>query len=368
MASERSRQQHGINKRRLIGILLLVVLGVIIVILGAVAGYALYKWKNGDQLDRQTMFAVADVPEADLTRVDDPESSQTETMQIDGKTAIQHNGKYYVLNENIFSILFMGIDTTNEKQYQNIGTNSNQSDSLILAVVDPDQNDLTMINIPRNSVTDVKQLDVNFNYARTTKSPICIQHAFGDGAGLSCDLTREAASNLLFNIPIHRYISVNLDGLFIANDAIGGVTVELLDDMTAFNPKMEKGKTYKLDKKDAEIYVARRLGEGLDGTNMSRVKRQVQYYKAFFSLAKQRLQDDPLFAINLYNSMKDSVHTDMSMDEMVYLSKKVIDMDMNDDNVHTLTGTADEESDDFFVDDQALKDLLIQVFYVEAEQ
>ncbi len=159
---------------------------------------------------------------------------------------------------------------------------------------------------------------------------------------------------------------MNLDGLYAANDALGGVTVTLLDDMTAFNPKMEKGIEYTLLGKDAEIYLARRLGKGLDGTNMSRTKRHIQYYKAFFSAAKNKLKDDLMFAINLYNAMGDSVQTDMSIEEMMYLSKAVLNMDIKDENIHTLVGTVKNE--DFFVDDEALRELLIEVFYTEVPQ
>lgn len=343
-----------------VGRTLLIALLVLVVVLGAAAAFAVYKWNTGNQL-KDAMFAVS--AHAAVPIPSPPKPSPT--PEFSGKATIEHKGKQYVLKEDVFSILFMGIDTTDAKQYDQIGFNSNQADSLILAVIEPSADAISFINIPRNTLTAVKQLDVNMNYARTTLSPICIQHAFGDGAALSCELTREAASNLLYGVSINRYVALNLDGLFKANDAIGGVTVKLLDDMTEFNSKMKKGETYTLNGKDAQIYVARRLGKNLDGKNLTRVNRQVQYYKAFFTKAKDELQQSPMFALDLYNSMKDSMHTDLTTDEVIYLSKTVIRMDMNEDRIHTLQGTADEQTDDFYVDDDALKDLLIDVFYSE---
>lgn len=358
------------KRKRLVRIALIALTAIVLICVG-VGIYLVSLWKNGVRLNRDTMFVTEQTNvtlERELEQTAEPqtEPQQTPVPEYEGKSTVKHGDRYYVLNEDVFSILFMGVDADDDEQFDNIGVTAHQSDTLILAVINPEENRLTMINIPRMTITDVKQLDAAFNYARTTRSPICIQYAFGDGKALSCTLTRDAVSNLLFNIPISRYISMNLDGLYAANDALGGVTVTLLDDMTAFNPKMEKGIEYTLLGKDAEIYLARRLGKGLDGTNMSRTKRHIQYYKAFFSAAKNKLKDDLMFAINLYNAMGDSVQTDMSIEEMMYLSKAVLNMDIKDENIHTLVGTVKNE--DFFVDDEALRELLIEVFYTEVPQ
>jgi len=348
--------------------ILLAVLAVFVLVCVGMGIYLLSLWKNGERLNRETMF-VSEASQDITFERGDAEASATPTTvpaQYDGKPTVKHGDKYYVLNDDIFSILFMGVDVDDDEQFENIGVTAHQSDTLILAAIDPEQNKLTIINVPRMTITDVKQLDAAFNYARTTRSPICIQYAFGDGKALSCTLTRDAVSNLLFNIPISRYVSMNLDGLYTANDALGGVTVTLLDDMTEFNRKMKKGVEYTLRGRDAEIYLTSRTGKGLDGTNMSRTRRHIQYYKAFFATAKNKLKADPMFAINLYGSMGSSVQTDMSMEEMMYLSRAVINMDISDENIHTLAGTVKNE--DFFVDDEALKELLITVFYTEVPQ
>ncbi|MEA5060783.1 MAG: LCP family protein [Candidatus Pelethousia sp.] len=345
-----------------------IVLAVFVLLCLGVGGYVAMLWRNGDRLNRATMFRPGETEQITLARGEDaaalPTAQPSQTPALyEGKATISYAGKYYVLNEDIFSILFMGIDTTDAEQFQDIGVTAHQADSLILAVVAPTANKLTMINIPRMTITEIRQLDANFNYSRTTESPLCIQYAFGDGKEQSCNLTREAVRNLLFHIPISRYISMNLDGLFAANDAIGGVEVLLLDDFTDVNPSMQKGERYVLTGRDAETYVRGRIGKNLDGTNMSRTKRQVQYYKAFFAAAKAKLKEDPMFAVDLYSSLGGSIQTDLTMEEVIYLSKTVANMDMDDENIHTLEGTVKNE--DFFVDDDALRELLIRVFYTE---
>ncbi|MDD3920526.1 MAG: hypothetical protein PHO41_05080, partial [Eubacteriales bacterium] len=72
---------------------------------------------------------------------------------------------------------------------------------------------------------------------------------------------------------------------------------------------------------------------------------------------------DPLFAVNLYRSLGSSIQTDLTLEEISYLSQTVVGMELMDENVHTLQGTVKNE--DYFVDDEALKALLIEVFYTE---
>lgn len=358
-----------IAKRKHVIKITIITLSALVLVCIAIGIYLLMLWKNGVSLNRDTMFVPKTTQEVNFERNAASETSlpaatpSPTAKPYNGKPTVELNGKYYVLNENVFSILFMGIDATDRTQFETIGVSAHQTDSLILAVIDSQAGTLKMINVPRMSIAEVKQLDMAFNYARTTKSPICIQYAFGDGKELSCTLTRDAVSNLLFNIPISRYITLNIDGLIKANDAIGGVTLTLADDMSDINPKMKKGESYTLIGRDAEVYIRARSGENLDGTSMSRTRRQIQYYKAFFSTAKAKLKQDPMFAVNLYGTMGNSVQTDLSMDEMIYLSKTVINMDINEENIFTLEGTVKNE--DFFVDDAALKELLIKVFYTE---
>ncbi len=342
--------------------IVLICIAVLLVLCIAAGVYLWFLWKNGDRFNRETMFVTQPTTEITLQGNEDEPNAEPSTS-YDGRPTIKHNGAYYVLNENVFSVLFMGIDVNSEEQFANIGSTAHQSDTLFLLVVDPTTSRFTVVNIPRMTITDVKQLDMNFNYARTTKSPICIQYSFGDGKELSCTLTRDAVSNLLFNIPISRYVSMNLDGLYIANDAVGGITLKLLDDMTAFNPKMKKGEEYTLKGKDVEIYLSRRLGEGLDGTNMSRTARQIQYCKQFFKVAKEKIEANPLFVVELYNALGGTIQSDLSVEEMIYLSKSVSKADLGDENIYSLEGTVKNE--DFFVDDDALKDLLIDLFYTK---
>ena len=63
------------------------------------------------------------------------------------------------------------------------------------------------------------------NDARTER--ISLSHCFGKGKEDSCQLTVEAVSNLLYDVPVDFYIALNLDGISELNDLLGGIEVTL---------------------------------------------------------------------------------------------------------------------------------------------
>jgi anionic cell wall polymer biosynthesis LytR-Cps2A-Psr (LCP) family protein len=131
---------------------------------------------------------------------------------------------------------------------------------------------------------------------------------------------------------------------------------------------MKKGEDYTLMGRDALAYIRGRSDPQLsDNSNLARMRRQTQYYKAFFDTAKDTLKDDPLYALELYNEMDKSVVTDLSVDEITYLVKLVMNMELDDERIMTIPGEADPVTDDFIADDDALKEMLLSVFFEEVQ-
>ena len=58
---------------------------------------------------------------------------------------------------------------------------------------------------------------------------INIQYAFGDGKQKSCELMKTAVSNLLDGLPIQGYCSMNMDGIPVITDFVGGVQITVPD-------------------------------------------------------------------------------------------------------------------------------------------
>ncbi|WP_066321108.1 LytR family transcriptional regulator [Bacillus sp. FJAT-29814] len=103
-----------------------------------------------------------------------------------------------------FSVLLLGVD---ERE-----GDKGRSDSLIVLTVNPNNNSVKMLSIPRDTRTEIvgKGKDDKINHA----------YAFG-GVPMAMD----TVENFL-DIPIDYYVQINMEGFKDIVDAVGGVTVQ----------------------------------------------------------------------------------------------------------------------------------------------
>lgn len=89
------------------------------------------------------------------------------------------------------------------------------------------------------------------------KGQICLQHGYGDGMNISCQRSTKAVSRLFYNIPIKGYIALNMGGVPAINDAVGGVEVEVLQDIQDQEKKVDlkKGQNVTLSGNEAYVYL-----------------------------------------------------------------------------------------------------------------
>lgn len=149
-------------------------------------------------------------------------------------------------------------------------------DFLRLVAIDSTAKTVFQVQIDRDTMTPITILGVLGNRSGVRTTHICLAHSFGDGGAQSCELTVDAVSNLLFGSQIDYYVAMNLDGISVLNDWVGGVTVTLEDDFSALDAAMTQGTTLTLAGEQAEIYVRSRRNVGV-GTNETRMKRQQEY-------------------------------------------------------------------------------------------
>ena len=376
----RHRYHHGRSRGWSKGVK--VVVAILIAFLALVlvgAGVLAIKWYRAGSMSA-TMFKDKSTLQLDgaapMQEINDNSVAAEEIPELPDTYTISYNGKTYAYNDNLVNILFIGVDATNENKYEGYGDSAHQSDTLILAVMDVVKKEISFINIPRDTVTDINVLDLDFNYVNTIKGPIAIQHGYGDGAAMSDEATVNAVSNLLYSTPVYRYAAMNMSAIEVINDKVGGVTVEVLEDMTKWNKNMVKGTQYELWGKDATIYVARR-DTNIDDSAIGRMKRQTQYLKALFKKGKEKTKEDILFPVTTYMDVKDSINTNLTTDEITYLARQVIEMDITDEDIKTIPGEMRHiGADEFYgysfpmgyvTDDDALKQMIIDTFYYEVE-
>ena len=153
---------------------------------------------------------------------------------------VKYHDTIYEYNEDIMTFLVMGIDKDSDAVKVAEGTDGGQADALFLVVMNPQDKSIKIIGINRNTMTDIDLYDEEGAYITTTKAQIAVQHGFGDGMEESCEYQCRAVANLFYNLPIHGYAAVNMSAIPTINDAVGGIKVTVLEDMTAIDDNFVK--------------------------------------------------------------------------------------------------------------------------------
>ena len=276
---------------------------------------------------------------------------------------VTYGGKQYKYNNKIRSYLFMGIDTDEPVEKKPKGIEGNQADALFLLVEDADSGKLSVIAIHRNTMTDIQECDENGNDIGNEIAQICLQHGYGDGERLSCQRQTEAVSNLFYGIPIKGYISLNMGGIGLLNDAVGGVEVEVLDDLTAKDAALRQGETVKLNGDQAYIYVRSRDTGEFDSAT-ARMRRQKQYLNSFIPKARKKA-GTASGAMSIYKKAEDYLFTNV---EYARLAEELADLDYNpDEDMYEIPGEVrmGEQYEEFYTDETGFYELILKIFYKE---
>jgi LCP family protein required for cell wall assembly len=240
---------------------------------------------------------------------------------------------------------------------------------MFLLVVDNDNQKIKIVAINRNCMTDIDLYTENGTYYATEKYQICLQHAFGDGKRLSCDRTVDAVSKLFYNIPISGYLAMNMDGITVMNDALGGIEVEVLEDLDGYGITLTEGETVTLKGDAAELYLRGRDLNEFDSAS-GRLKRQQQYLIALANrlteAAKSDDEDEQQMALNAYDAVSDYVVSSVDFSSLV---SEIAGYSFDDSDMYSVPGTTQmgEKWEEYVVDEEGLYDLIINVFYQEVQ-
>ena len=350
-----------IRPLKVILILLAVILALMLL---AVAAFALISSRGKSELLRKR--------ESDVEfRVPD---------KVDAKIAdentgdVIYKGKKYCYNDKVTSILCMGIDREELNTTGSVGAgDSGQADSLFLLVIDTETGKTTIISISRDSMVDVNVYSNTGSYLNTEKLQLCLAYTYGDGREMSCENTVRSVSRLLYGIPINSYAAIDLSAIPVLNDAVGGVEVTVLEDLTIKDPSLTAGERILLRGQQAEWYVRSRLVEEKEATadaNNLRMERQKQYLSAFAHKVLQASKEDMTLPITLYDVASDYMVTDVSAAKVAYLASLMVQKGFDASSILTVPGesTMGETYAEFHVDEEALYEMILDVFYTEQVQ
>ena len=351
-----SRKQKAPRKKKGPLIAVLIIFGILVLLLVTAVGAYFYLNKKGEaQLKKNQSIASITAPE---------EASSED----DGKTIV-YNGAKYKYNEDNINILFMGVDRDMQDTGEKVIGENGQADVLIWAALDSKTGHLSLINISRDAMVDVNKYNVEDKYLGTDKMQLCLAYSYGDGKEKSCENTLQSVSRLMYGMPVNAYVAIDYSAIAPLNDAIGGVTVNVLEDLTQSDSALKAGETVTLHGEQAQTYVRSRNTEVLDSNNQ-RMERQKQYIDAFLQQAISQTKKNLTLPVTLYNDVSDYMVTNISASEVTHLATLMIQNGVSGGDILTVPGevTQGDVYAEFNPDDKELYKLILSVFYKEIKQ
>ena len=365
LPSAERRGQRDSDKRRIKlsrkALSWIIVLSLLVVIFGGGAGMYFFMQHDG----RTTLAEHIEVEGVEITA---PE----EAIVADGGDTITWKGKTYERRDSIVNVLCMGIDKSASELSQDAGEvgvpygSGGQADTIFLAVLDTQTGDLTLLNLSRDSMTDVDVYNEDGEFVDTRKLQLCLAYAYGDGGDSSCLNMVKSVSNLMYGVPIDAYAAIDLPAINILNDAIGGVEVDVLEDLSTRDPSLTEGSHVLLKGNLAETYVRSRNQTDPEA-NSKRMARQRQYVTAFLRKAYSQIRNDWSVALTMYQAVQAYSHISLRLSQMLYLATTAVQTEFGEQNIITIPGEVvmGEEYVEFYVDEDVLFQTIMDTYYQE---
>lgn len=285
---------------------------------------------------------------------------------VDGREITYYNGTDYAKKEDLETVLLLGVDKFEGETPEGY-LNNQQADFLLLLVMDKQHETCTPIQLNRDTMTQIQILGVTGEPAGTFTGQLALAHTYGSGEEDSCENTALAVSNLLYGMEIDHYVSLTMDGVALLNDLVGGVTVEVLDDFSGIDDSLMQGEIVTLKGQQALTYVRSRGGME-DSSNLHRMERQRQYLAALQQQLKAAVRQEDGFTLDALLQLNEYMVSDCTVDQLSDLGDSLAAYQVSD--ILTTPGDAQEGEEfiEFTVDEAALQQLVMDVFYEPVEE
>lgn len=329
-----------------------------VLILAGVVGYGVAKFvPPAKAVSRE---AVEDAPQmktdsSNVLESADP-AAPSETLNAVGEMGrrVTYNGVTYTKKDNLKTILFLGVDNTGTKVKNTIGQGG-RADNISLFVLDPENKTIQMMSISRDTIVGVDVYDTKGGKLYTGNMQLTMQYAYGNSASKSCRLMERRVGELIHGIDIDGYFSMTMDGLPEIIDGIGGLTVKMPEDYTMINKAYTKGAVVTMTGKEAERFIRYRDTKTTGSSNVRMARDAWLMGELFHQLRAGK------FSVTQLLDLADAyIETDLDADTM----KDLASYNMADKS-YTMPGTSIEGKthDEFYVDDDALIPILLELYY-----
>lgn len=284
---------------------------------------------------------------------------EQEDFSVTTKT-ITRDGVDYFPRQDISVILLMGIGKSGPVVASTEPNHGNAADMVTLMIFDETNQVCTLLNVNRDSMVLMPMLDDQGMENGSWYGQLCYSHTYGTGVEDSCENTRKTVSRLFSGLQIDYYVSLNMDVVEILNDAVGGVTVDIVDDFSQIDPELTRG-SFTLRGKQALTFVQSRYNVG-DHLNLNRIERQKEYMEKFVEAFRNRTADES-FILSTYEQAAPYIVSDLPISTLVSMIQRYQDYDLAEPLSLEGENVLGEEYYEFYPDEAKLEKLTLQLFY-----
>ncbi len=289
----------------------------------------------------------------------------TDAIEIEDENTITYDGKKYILNKNIVSVLVMGIDRDNVNQ--NLGSGNNgQADVIFIATIDTKTKKACIIPISRETMVDVNLYTSDGTYAGVQKEQLCLAYAYGNSTEECSKNVMISVKRLLYGINISSYVTIEMDGVKKLTNMVDGVEVTAIEDINASEFRASKGTRLNLNGDNAIAYIQYR---GFDTeANSRRMQRQKQFLSALMNKTGNVVLNDFSNLAKFYNDLSPYFSTNVSFAQITYLAQHCLTLNFGDALEYKTIEGALSQGDkwvEFTANEESILQTLIDVFYVE---
>lgn len=291
---------------------------------------------------------------------DDPYAGQEESLTY-------YNGSWYARKE-LETVLVMGVDKYADDAAEEDGyTNQEQADFLLLLVLDRNAGVCTALPLNRDTMTEITALGLAGERTGTFTGQLALAHTYGSGGLDSARNEGRAVSALLYGTEIDHVMAFTMDAVPVLTDAVGGVPVLVEDDFSAMTDQLPMGQEVTLRGELALTFVRGRGSMGGEKTNLNRMARQNAYLQGLYRRLQDTAQDEG-FLTQLLLELSPYLDTDCTAAQLNDLYQTVVQ-----DRLAVLDAPAGEavvgdEFMEFHVDEDALQQTVIELFYERRDQ
>ena len=272
---------------------------------------------------------------------------------------IIYKGSKYHRNKDISPILFLGVDHADGLDDAIYMGRSGRSDTIYVFLLNNKEKTNTLLSVSRDTMTEVDVYNPEGEYYFSGVMQVTMQYAYGKNAKNSCKLAEQTISELLFNLDFDAYVSVNLEAITKVVDMLGGLTITMPEDYSYIDPRYTQGAELTLNSWEVEWLLRYRDATQLE-SNDDRMKRQTLLIETVAGELKSRGISSSIS--DILKIAKEDITTNAGLGKI----KKIATYQLSE-NRYTVPGETRAGSihAEFYVDNNALMDLLVELFYIQ---